>query len=166
MKKELLEKEINLGKSTREIAISFNCSQSTIKHWLKKHNLKTHYKQHNVGGKKDYFCKNCGESNPDKFRKSQRIKSRCIKCDNQRVSQLQKENKKKIVEYMGGGCKLCNYSKSYSSLDLHHLDPSNKDPNFENLHSWSWVRIENELKKCILVCRNCHGEIHEGITEL
>jgi predicted nucleic acid-binding Zn ribbon protein len=29
-----------------------------------------------------------------------------------------------------------------------------------------WPRLVKELRKCILVCHNCHAEIHQGITKV
>ena len=55
------------------------------------------------------------------------------------------------------------YSKSAVALAFHHVNPADKDPEFAAMRNWSWTRIESELKKCILVCRNCHAEIHEDM---
>ena len=30
----------------------------------------------------------------------------------------------------------------------------------------SWEKVKEELDKCILVCANCHREIHAGIIQL
>jgi len=30
----------------------------------------------------------------------------------------------------------------------------------------SWQKVKSELEKCILICANCHRELHEGITQL
>lgn len=71
----------------------------------------------------------------------------------------------KALEYKGSKCQLCGYSKCKSSLHFHHVDPSQK--NFEISGNWglSWDNIRKELDKCILVCANCHGEIHEGLWQ-
>lgn len=70
--------------------------------------------------------------------------------------------KVKMVESMGGCCQICGYKKSVFSLDFHHLDPKQKELNFgkrENSRNY-WPIIVNELKKCILLCKNCHAEVH------
>jgi hypothetical protein len=33
-------------------------------------------------------------------------------------------------------------------------------------NSRSWEKIIRELRKCVLVCANCHREIHEGLTKI
>lgn len=73
-----------------------------------------------------------------------------------------KRKKIKAVEYKGGKCQDCGYKKSYNSLDFHHIDPSQKDFSISQVNR-SWEITKKELDKCILVCSNCHGEIHEEI---
>ncbi len=70
----------------------------------------------------------------------------------------------KAVEYKGGKCELCGYNKCISSLTFHHKDPMKKDFTISG-KSYSWDRIKNEVDKCILVCNNCHGEIHEELRK-
>jgi hypothetical protein len=64
------------------------------------------------------------------------------------------------VEYKGGCCERCGYNKSNSVLQFHHLNPQEKDFNIGN-KSYSFERIKKEVDKCIMVCANCHIEIHE-----
>lgn len=74
--------------------------------------------------------------------------------------------KERIVKAMGGSCCICNYSKCNSALALHHLDPTQKDFSISEIRAnfVSWELIVNELRKCILLCHNCHSEVHAGIT--
>jgi hypothetical protein len=51
-------------------------------------------------------------------------------------------------------------------MDFHHLDPYKKDFSIGRNWSKSLDALKAELDKCILVCRNCHGEIHEGLIDL
>lgn len=57
---------------------------------------------------------------------------------------------------------MCGYSKCKEALDFHHVNPNEKDFNISGSHSRSWEKIELELKKCVLLCANCHREIHSG----
>lgn len=61
---------------------------------------------------------------------------------------------------MGSKCALCGYDKCADALDLHHIDPTQKEFNISARSDISWQRTANELKKCILLCANCHREIH------
>jgi len=70
------------------------------------------------------------------------------------------EYKLKAVKHMGGKCQICGYNKSIAALDFHHVNPLEKDKSIKNLICGSWTKIENELKKCILLCANCHREHH------
>ncbi len=65
------------------------------------------------------------------------------------------------IEYKGGCCQSCGYKKCFKALEFHHKDPKEKDFNiFSKSHSRSWERVKNEIDKCMLVCANCHREIH------
>jgi hypothetical protein len=76
--------------------------------------------------------------------------------------QIQRWIKRKIkaIEYKGGACKHCGYSKYYGALEFHHLDPNEKDFSWQKLRLRSWDSITSELDKCILLCANCHREEH------
>ncbi len=70
--------------------------------------------------------------------------------------------KQSLVDYKGGKCCICGYNKCLSSLQFHHLDPTKKDFTISSKSSTSIEKIKLELDKCILVCANCHGEIHSN----
>ena len=67
--------------------------------------------------------------------------------------------KKKLVEYKGGVCVECNYSRCIQALEFHHLDPTKKDFTISG-KSWSFERLKKEVDKCILLCNRCHTETH------
>ena len=69
--------------------------------------------------------------------------------------------KVKAVEYKGGCCEKCGYNKYVGALEFHHLDPTQKDFAIGSKgYTRSWEKVKKELDKCILVCANCHREIH------
>lgn len=79
------------------------------------------------------------------------------------VKRSQKRKKELAVERMGGKCSICGYDKCLSALEFHHLDRETKEesPTYVIMR-WSWERAKKELEKCILVCSNCHREIHDA----
>ncbi len=82
------------------------------------------------------------------------------------VSRRRKRIREQAVEYKGGKCVFCGYNKCQAALDFHHLDPKGKDFGLsKNGITRSWVKTKTELDKCILVCSNCHREIHAGILQ-
>jgi len=75
--------------------------------------------------------------------------------------------RKKLVEYKGGCCILCGYDNCISALDLHHIDPKTKEFGISSGGlTRAWSKVREEADKCILVCANCHREIHAGIAEI
>lgn len=71
----------------------------------------------------------------------------------------------RIVKAMGGKCVCCGYNRCDKALDVHHIDPDGKDFSFgeRRAHPTAFSGLEPELRKCALVCRNCHVEIHAGV---
>ena len=66
----------------------------------------------------------------------------------------------KIKKARGGKCIKCGYDRCMKALEFHHLDPSQKDFTISNDHFRLQEAI-NESKKCILICSNCHKELHD-----
>jgi hypothetical protein len=67
-----------------------------------------------------------------------------------------------LVGESGGRCSICGYKKNSSALEFHHLNPKIKifSLDLRSLSNRKQSVIDDEVKKCILVCRNCHSEIH------
>lgn len=72
-----------------------------------------------------------------------------------------------MIDLTGGKCQICGYNKCLSALTFHHKDPNIKSFTLaKKMNSASKEKLIEEIKKCVLVCSNCHHEIHEGITSL
>jgi hypothetical protein len=71
--------------------------------------------------------------------------------------------KLQAIKYMGGKCIICGYSRCLRALHFHHIDPQDKE--FDISTKTNWFKIKEELEKCILVCANCHMEIHDGLID-
>ena len=81
------------------------------------------------------------------------------------VSKRRKKIKEMAIEYKGGKCCICGYNKCNSALDFHHTNGDKQFGLSVRGLTRSWDKTKTELDKCILVCANCHREIHEGITQ-
>lgn len=84
------------------------------------------------------------------------------------VKKWRKNLKKRMVEAFGNACGICGYSKENYALDFHHLNPKEKDFTFSRIRAnpKSWDKIVIELRKCVLLCSNCHREVHAGTTKI
>ena len=70
--------------------------------------------------------------------------------------------KYELINLMGGKCIICGYDKNYASLEFHHLNPKEKEFPLDARHlsNSSITSLLTEAKKCILLCANCHRELH------
>lgn len=71
----------------------------------------------------------------------------------------------KLKEVRGGKCIRCEYNKCLKALEFHHLNPVEKDFTISNDH-FKLLDAVNESKKCILICSNCHKELHDGLWDI
>ena len=171
MDRDQLENLISCGFSQREIAEGLSTSQTKVGRWLKKYNLSTNYnKRENLPDRK--FCPICKQDKPnDKFyeRKGRQygLSSMCKDCNLEDKLSRQRNFKQECVDYKGGECQCCGYNSCNSALDFHHIDPKTKKFGIAKARRTKLTEeILEELDKCILVCSNCHREIHAGYIDL
>lgn len=91
---------------------------------------------------------------------------RCRKCLVIAVQKRRDKLKIMAVKYKGGACSICGYNKYVGAIDFHHINPEEKDFNFSSGgYTRSWEKIKIELDKCVLLCANCHREVHSKKDE-
>jgi transposase len=164
--KEELERLLAAGRSLRAIAHEMDRSLATIRHWMKRYELKPNprWKRGIENGSREMVsrCKHHGETG---FVREGRGYYRCKRCRIERVSQRRRQIKRKLVEEAGGKCLICGYDRCQQVLQFHHLDPTTKEFHLgQNGVTRSLARSRAEARKCILLCANCHGEVEAGIT--
>lgn len=105
-------------------------------------------------GKTEYVLRNDG-------------RYRCKKCAVEAVQKRREKTKELLVEYKGGKCEICGYDKCVSALEFHHLNSEEKEFGIgQNGYTRSIEKNKEEVDKCLMVCANCHREIHEGLIDL
>lgn len=83
------------------------------------------------------------------------------------VVRHRRASKERAVEFMGGRCALCGRDGPPGLFDFHHLDSRSKSFGLsEQGISRSWEKTEAEVRKCVMLCANCHREVHAGLRTL
>lgn len=78
------------------------------------------------------------------------------------VTRHRQRRRQLLTQVLGGKCALCGYSRCAASLEFHHINPDNKNYQLSSGCCHELERDLEEAKKCILVCANCHREIHHS----
>ena len=102
--------------------------------------LRKSYKRHKEG-------KTVSEINPNNYK-------------NQKLRGLKR--KYEIILEKGGKCEMCGYNKNIAALEFHHINPEEKEFQIDIRHfsNTSLDKLKEEINKCVLLCANCHREIH------
>jgi hypothetical protein len=144
----------------------YSCSK--CKNILSEENFCNNKARHNG---KSAYCKNCDNERKKTYSKTEKgkiaNKRRQRRVDKSKIKEYQKISRKKrqelVDEVKKKGCFLCGYNKTFIALDLHHLEEDFKVDTLSNMiYSSSLKKIEQELKKCIVLCANCHREVHHS----
>jgi hypothetical protein len=63
------------------------------------------------------------------------------------------------------GCSQCGYNKYHGALHFHHLDKNTKLFQLTAYEAprHSMSKIMAEIAKCVVLCANCHAEVHGGV---
>ncbi|MCK5449622.1 hypothetical protein KAI32_02050 [Candidatus Pacearchaeota archaeon] len=61
---------------------------------------------------------------------------------------------------MGGRCSKCGYDKCRAALEFHHNTSDKGGDMAYIIKNKSREKALKEGKKCILLCANCHRELH------
>lgn len=108
-----------------------------------------------------YITKQCPKHGKTKFVLDKTTGSyKCNECAKNAVMDKRRRNKIALVEYKGGKCELCGYDKCVDALEFHHIDRNTKEFGIGFGDTRSLEKLKKEADKCILVCSNCHKEIH------
>lgn len=131
-------------------------------------------------------CKECGKIKDCQWQHSftqtgePEYRARCIDCQKKYFSRLRKSRREKLneqrfkraikvkqqcIDFLGGKCKECGENDLYA-LTFHHINPEQKNIEIGKLinngYCFENKKIQEELKKCELLCFNCHMKKHRG----
>ncbi len=64
------------------------------------------------------------------------------------------------------GCNICGYNKCANVLHFHHTGDKEKGISVMRRNTVSIKVLKKEIRKCVILCANCHGEVHAGLINL
>ena len=76
---------------------------------------------------------------------------------------LRRSMKLHAIKILGGKCSRCGYNKCVDALEFHHKNPNVKEFKLGSGNTMSWKEYKKEVSKCVLLCSNCHKEVHSEI---
>ncbi len=85
---------------------------------------------------------------------------------NKRLYTKRKEKINLLKIERGGKCEICGYNEYLGALDFHHKNNKEKSFAIGHRRGFSIDKLREEVKKCALLCANCHREVEAGITKL
>jgi len=68
--------------------------------------------------------------------------------------------KQDLINRYGNKCSICGYDKNMATLVFHHTNDKKFGLSIKEISNHTMYDVEQEVKKCILVCQNCHAELH------
>jgi transposase-like protein len=172
IERDTLAALVDEGLSTREIADRIGFSQSTVRHWLRKHSLRTERarrdKSRGVRGvDPDRVRMECGRHGLTEFWLDTRGIYRCLRCRSEAVTRRRRRLKEILVADAGGACSICGYDKHIGALQFHHRAGEVKEFGVAARgFTRSLEAVRAEAAKCVLLCANCHSEVEAGIVTL
>lgn len=162
------------GLSLREIAEELDRGISTVRYWLSKYDLSRvagsrrrsqAWEAREAGLRRTTL--ECRHHGLTEFILENRGSYRCVKCRRERVAEWRRSVKRRLVEEAGGSCVICGYDKCISALHFHHLDPRQKKFALSRQGvTRSFAEAQEEARKCLLLCSNCHAEVESGTTQI
>jgi transposase-like protein len=162
------------GLTIERIAQRLGIGDTTVRHWLKRHGLKT------VGGQRrdalayarltgqerfELRCRRHGLVEHVVLRSETRL--RCTKCRAEAVARRRRKVKAILVAEAGGKCVMCGYAGHPAGLQFHHVSPGSKAFGLGVRGiTRSIAKLREEASKCVLLCATCHALVSAGVAEV
>ena len=105
------------------------------------------------------------------YTRARRQDDNYVKLESLRDKEFVRKRREKInyiAEYYGCQNAQCAWDAEYKSshLDFHHINPKAKTAPISLMVKRKLSYIAAEINKCVVLCRNCHGDYHAGFLIL
>lgn len=117
------------------------------------------YKDRHTKDGHAYNCRDCQLNFAKDYAKRNREKVKTYQTSYREKNRKRQETERKSkYNSLKTSCRKCGESRLYL-IQFHHIDPSTKLFNITEGGSRN-RNIEDEVKKCVCLCSNCHDEFH------
>jgi hypothetical protein len=171
--RERLEALVDAGATIRGMSQALAVSESTIVHWLGRHQLQTERARRRANRSTAtapvlrIVELSCAHHGVVEHVLEGRGYYRCKLCRKERVAAWRRNTKRRLLKEAGGGCRLCGYDRYAGALEFHHVDPEEKSFGLSVRGiTRSLESLRAEARKCVLLCSNCHAEVEAGVATL
>ena len=107
----------------------------------------------------DLLCANC--------HRQRHAREDANRVDMKPAAISRRHTKLRAVEWFGGICHGCDLAFAPQVFEFHHWDARDKDFGIATGGiARSWKKIVAELEKCVMLCANCHREVHAGVRTI
>jgi transposase-like protein len=170
-----LEELVEARMTIAEIATEVGLSKTTVRHWLRRHNLRTRNSRGPRVLQADEakaeglasVTMSCSRHGDSEFALEGRGYYRCKRCRAEAVTRRRRKLKELLAREAGGCCCICGYDRYLGALAFHHVNPEEKRLQMSwNGLTQSLAAMRHEARKCVLLCSNCHAEVEAGIVAL
>jgi hypothetical protein len=107
-------------------------------------------------------CRDCANAKArEKYSRSERYRDKQKNTRSVRRADVLAQ----IDRAKGAPCSACGKKFPPVAMDFHHRVQAPENKGISNLanRGFGWPRIEKEIRKCILLCANCHRLKHAGL---
>ena len=162
MDKQVLEDFIAKGYTITQIGKELKLHRGTVTRWLRKLGMSP------ISRKLFGNCKHCGKELTGSQRFYCSAACKIAEWNNQKEGGTKRhtlkgrERKQLLIDLKGGKCEKCGYDRCLGALSFHHLDPEEKRLSLDvrTIRGTAIEKLIEEVKKCRLLCANCHAEEH------
>ena len=114
------------------------------------------------------ICTKCYTSQPvsnywKQSKASDGLNTWCKRCISLGMRNHARARKLEAIVQLGNQCNICKQQVHPAAYDFHHTNIQEKEIGISKLlqsYKVTHPRVQKELSKCILVCSNCHRELH------
>jgi len=158
---------VDSGLTLAEMAKQLDRSVSTVRYWLARYELVHARPRRSAGDGASTATFECKRHGRTEFVREGRGYYRCKRCRAAAVAKRRRTVKRQLVHEAGGACVLCGYSRWLGALQFHHVEPGTKEFHISHRgNSRSIAKSRAEMRKCVLLCANCHAEVEGGFATL